>query len=334
MLGTGRQARQRVGPALSAKRLRRHGELHPTLAPLFRYGEARCFSLLALLCVTAGRAGSSSRLDCAASSLAQRVVLCRDSLDLSLWLHLSVRLISQTRGIGAFDVLLDTDFTPVDRCRFPWRRSDHSFMRKLWLHVELFYQTYNMLYVLCLCAGPTSRADSLPHAALRGSRSAIGVSCYSRFSIVLRNSTDASLSRADIIMYILTTSMEDASFGLKGIHYFVRDFSRSRLAPPESKHSRPKTQLYRTASCSTTTWPSCVSVKQSSGRVSEKLTLLCRSLLLHPRPRQSSARQSRLLPHHHHLFRLDHGLHARECATPAWFFAAAATASLSLFFPP
>lgn len=25
------------------------------------------------------------------------------------------------------------------------RRSDHSFMRKLWLHVELFYQTFNML---------------------------------------------------------------------------------------------------------------------------------------------------------------------------------------------
>lgn len=28
--------------------------------------------------------------------------------------------------------------------------------------------------------------------------------------------------RTDIIMYILTTSMEDASFDLKGIHYFVR----------------------------------------------------------------------------------------------------------------
>lgn len=25
-------------------------------------------------------------------------------------------------------------------------------MRKLWLHVELFYQTYNMLYGLCFCA--------------------------------------------------------------------------------------------------------------------------------------------------------------------------------------
>ena len=24
-------------------------------------------------------------------------------------------------------------------------RSDHSFWRKLWLHVELFYQTFNML---------------------------------------------------------------------------------------------------------------------------------------------------------------------------------------------
>lgn len=26
-------------------------------------------------------------------------------------------------------------------------------MRKLWLHVELFYQTYNMLYVSCRRAG-------------------------------------------------------------------------------------------------------------------------------------------------------------------------------------
>lgn len=39
----------------------------------------------------AGRAGSGSRLDCPASSMAQRIVLCRDSLDLPLWLHLSVR---------------------------------------------------------------------------------------------------------------------------------------------------------------------------------------------------------------------------------------------------
>lgn len=59
-------------------------------------------------------------------------------------------------------------------------RSDHSFMRKLWLHVELFYQTYNMLFAWF------------------------------------------SLGNWYIIMYILTTSMEDASFGLKGIHYFNR----------------------------------------------------------------------------------------------------------------
>ncbi|POY74474.1 hypothetical protein BMF94_2473 [Rhodotorula taiwanensis] len=57
-------------------------------------------------------------------------------------------------------------------------RSDHSFMRKLWLHVELFYQTYNMLFAWF------------------------------------------SLANWYIIMYILTASMEDASFGLKGIHYF------------------------------------------------------------------------------------------------------------------
>lgn len=59
-------------------------------------------------------------------------------------------------------------------------RSDHSFMRKLWLHFELFYQTYNMLFAWF------------------------------------------SLGNWYIIMYILTTSMEDASFGLKGIHYFNR----------------------------------------------------------------------------------------------------------------
>ncbi|GAA5977405.1 hypothetical protein JCM10908_004966 [Rhodotorula pacifica] len=59
-------------------------------------------------------------------------------------------------------------------------RSDHSFMRKLWLHVELFYQTYNMIFAWF------------------------------------------SLGNWYIIMYILTTSMEDASFKLNGIHYFNR----------------------------------------------------------------------------------------------------------------
>lgn len=78
----------------------------------------------------------------------------------------------------------------------------------------------------------------------------------SAFRITLRGSTHASLFRADIIMYILTTSMEDASFGLKGIHYFVRNFLVA-MAPREYKHSRTEYD-YRTASCSTTMSPCCV----------------------------------------------------------------------------
>lgn len=31
--------------------------------------------------------------------------------------------------------------------RTTFHSSDHSFIRKLWLHVELFYQTFNMLFV-------------------------------------------------------------------------------------------------------------------------------------------------------------------------------------------
>lgn len=93
VLGTGREARQRVGPALPAERLRRHGEPTPLDAHLTDHDEhvfADCPPLFSLGSV--GRAGSGSRLDCAASSMAQRIVLCRNPLDLPLWLHLSVRL--------------------------------------------------------------------------------------------------------------------------------------------------------------------------------------------------------------------------------------------------
>ncbi|BGP01634.1 Chitin synthase 4 [Rhodotorula toruloides] len=58
-------------------------------------------------------------------------------------------------------------------------RSDHSFIRKLWLHVELFYQTFNMLFAWF------------------------------------------ALGNWYIIMYILTTSMADPSFGLSGIHFNI-----------------------------------------------------------------------------------------------------------------
>ena len=65
---------------------------------------------------------------------------------------------------------------------------------------------------------------------------------------------------ADIIMYILTTSMEDASFGLKGIHYFVRDFLVA-VGMRGYELTRAETKPHRTASCSTTTSPSCVRCK-------------------------------------------------------------------------
>ncbi|BGP49869.1 Chitin synthase 4 [Rhodotorula kratochvilovae] len=57
-------------------------------------------------------------------------------------------------------------------------RSDHSFIRKLWLHVELFYQTFTTIFAWF------------------------------------------ALGNWYIIMYILTTAMEDPSFGLNGIQYF------------------------------------------------------------------------------------------------------------------
>jgi len=57
-------------------------------------------------------------------------------------------------------------------------RSDHSIWRKWWLHVELFYQTFNMIFAW------------------------FGLGNYY------------------IIFNILTTSLEDSSFGLTGIKYF------------------------------------------------------------------------------------------------------------------
>ncbi|TNY17016.1 class II chitin synthase [Rhodotorula diobovata] len=57
-------------------------------------------------------------------------------------------------------------------------RSDHSFIRKLWLHIELFYQAFNTIFAWF------------------------------------------ALGNWYIIMFILTTAMEDPSFGLNGIKYF------------------------------------------------------------------------------------------------------------------
>ncbi|GAA5928047.1 hypothetical protein JCM3775_002798 [Rhodotorula graminis] len=57
-------------------------------------------------------------------------------------------------------------------------RSDHSFIRKLWLHIELLYQAFNTIFAWF------------------------------------------ALGNWYIIMFILTTAMEDSSFGLNGIKYF------------------------------------------------------------------------------------------------------------------